>query len=139
LGGDGLYIGCGNGRNYLPLVDGGLDLVGLDVSAAALAKLAERAPGRSERLIHGDLRALPPSASYRLVIGIQVFSTATGQRPTRTSAPPKPGSSRAASSVCASTRSAPSSSTPTRLSSLIRTGASLFGIWPARRPGSMST
>lgn len=73
LGGDGLYIGCGNGRNYLPLVDGGLDLVGLDVSAAALAKLAERAPGRSERLIHGDLRALPPSASYRLVIGIQVF------------------------------------------------------------------
>jgi len=24
----GLYIGCGNGRNYLPLADAGLDLVG---------------------------------------------------------------------------------------------------------------
>ena len=28
----GLYIGCGNGRNYLPLVAGGLDLIGLDIS-----------------------------------------------------------------------------------------------------------
>jgi hypothetical protein len=25
----GLYIGCGNGRNYVPLRDAGLDLVGL--------------------------------------------------------------------------------------------------------------
>jgi hypothetical protein len=73
LGAEGLYIGCGNGRNYLPLVEGGLDLVGLDVSAAALAQLAERAPDRRQRLIHGDLSALPASASYPLVIGIQVF------------------------------------------------------------------
>jgi len=27
--GTGLYVGCGNGRNYLPLVDAGLDLFGL--------------------------------------------------------------------------------------------------------------
>ena len=27
----GLYIGCGNGRNYLPLVAGGLDLTGVDL------------------------------------------------------------------------------------------------------------
>jgi Methyltransferase domain len=73
LGAEGLYIGCGNGRNYLPLVEGGLDLVGVDVSAAALAQLAKRAPGRRQRLIHGDLSALPTSASYALVIGIQVF------------------------------------------------------------------
>jgi hypothetical protein len=26
--GPGLYVGCGNGRNYLPLVDGGADLAG---------------------------------------------------------------------------------------------------------------
>jgi hypothetical protein len=73
VGAAGLYIGCGNGRNYLPLVAGGLDLVGLDVSAAALTQLAERAPDRRQRLIHGDLSALPEHATYPLVIGIQVF------------------------------------------------------------------
>jgi SAM-dependent methyltransferase len=73
LGAEGLYVGCGNGRNYLPLVQAGLDLIGLDVSAAALAQLAERAPERRERLIHGDLSALPEGATYPLVIGIQVF------------------------------------------------------------------
>jgi SAM-dependent methyltransferase len=69
----GLYIGCGNGRNYLPLVTGGLDLTGLDISAAAIAELAARAPERRHRLVHGDLGALPSPAAYPLVIGIQVF------------------------------------------------------------------
>lgn len=69
----GLYIGCGNGRNYLPLVAGGLDLTGLDISAAAIAQLTARAPRRRDRLLHGDLSALPATATYPLVIGIQVF------------------------------------------------------------------
>jgi SAM-dependent methyltransferase len=69
----GLYIGCGNGRNYLPLVAGGLDLTGLDISAAAIAQLTGRAPDRRDRLILGDLSALPPAATYPLIIGIQVF------------------------------------------------------------------
>jgi hypothetical protein len=73
LGAEGLYVGCGNGRNYLPLVAGGLDLVGVDVSAAALAQLAERAPERRERLIQGELGALPAGVAYAVVIGIQVF------------------------------------------------------------------
>jgi hypothetical protein len=73
LGAESLYIGCGSGRNYLPLVEGGLDLVGLDVSATALGQLAERAPDRRERLIHGELTALPAGTAYALVIGIQVF------------------------------------------------------------------
>jgi SAM-dependent methyltransferase len=73
LGATGLYVGCGNGRNYLPLVAGGLDLVGLDVSATALAQLAERSPERGDRLIHGDLSVLPRGTTYPLVIGIQVF------------------------------------------------------------------
>jgi SAM-dependent methyltransferase len=71
--GRGLYVGCGNGRNYLPLVAGGLDLVGLDVSAAALKQLAERAPERAADLLLGDLSALPPEVSFAIVIGIQVF------------------------------------------------------------------
>jgi len=69
----GLYVGCGNGRNYLPLVAGGLDLAGLDISAAAIAQLAGRAPDRRDRLVHGDLSALPAGAAYPMVIGIQVF------------------------------------------------------------------
>ena len=73
LGEVGLYVGCGNGRNYLPLVRGGLDLVGLDVSATALAQLLAHAPERRARLIHGDLAALPAGATYPIVIGIQVF------------------------------------------------------------------
>jgi len=66
----GLYIGCGNGRNYLPLVAGGLDLTDLDISATAISQLTARAPGR---LVHGDLSTLPATAAYPLVIGIQVF------------------------------------------------------------------
>ena len=69
----GLYVGCGNGRNYLPLVAGGLDLTGLDISAAAITQLAARAPGHRDRLTCGDLTALPPGAAWPLVIGIQVF------------------------------------------------------------------
>jgi SAM-dependent methyltransferase len=69
----GLYVGCGNGRNYLPLAAAGLDLTGLDISTAAIAQLAARAPGRRDRLICGDLTALPPGATWPLVIGIQVF------------------------------------------------------------------
>jgi SAM-dependent methyltransferase len=69
----GLYIGCGNGRNYLPLTAAGLDLTGLDISAAAIAQLTARAPGHRGRLICGDLAALPPGLAWPLVIGIQVF------------------------------------------------------------------
>jgi SAM-dependent methyltransferase len=69
----GLYIGCGNGRNYLPLVAGGLDLTGLDIAPAAITQLAGRGPACRDRLICGDLTALPGDARYPLVIGIQVF------------------------------------------------------------------
>jgi SAM-dependent methyltransferase len=73
IGRDGVYIGCGNGRNYLALVAAGLDLVGLDISERALVQLAERAPERCSRFVHGDLSALPDCARYPIVIGIQVF------------------------------------------------------------------
>ena len=69
----GLYLGCGNGRNYLPLVAHGLDLLGLDVSPIAIAQLRERAPERASRLVCGDLSALPVGARYPIVIAIQVL------------------------------------------------------------------
>jgi predicted TPR repeat methyltransferase len=69
----GLYIGCGNGRNLLPLVDGGLDLIGIDISTEAITRLRARRPSLSDHLIIGDMSALPASTHYDLVIGIQVF------------------------------------------------------------------
>ena len=69
----GLHIGCGNGRNYEPLVRGGLDLTGLDISDVALRQLSARMPGRRGSLVHGDLSTLPEPARYDIVIGIQVF------------------------------------------------------------------
>ena len=69
----GLYIGCGNGRNYEPLVRGGLDLTGLDISDVALRQLSARMPERRGSLVRGDLSALPQGTRYGVVIGIQVF------------------------------------------------------------------
>ena len=69
----GLYIGCGNGRNYEALVRGGLDLTGLDISEVALRQLSARMPERRGALVRGDLSALPEETRYGVVIGIQVF------------------------------------------------------------------
>jgi SAM-dependent methyltransferase len=70
---EGLYVGCGNGRNYRPLVEGGLDLIGLDVSPVAIRQLAERMPDRRGKLVTGDVSALPGGTTYPLVVAIQVL------------------------------------------------------------------
>lgn len=87
----GLYIGCGNGRNLVPLLDAGLDLVGLDVSGEAIKQLCRRRPDRAGYLVRGDLSALPAASRYELVIGIQVFQHGTRRR----GAPTPPGCCRA--------------------------------------------
>ena len=69
----GLYIGCGTGRNLLPLVDGGLDLLGLDVSDEAIRQLRQARPDRASQLVCGDLDALPAGRRWPLVVAIQVF------------------------------------------------------------------
>ncbi|MCW3838638.1 class I SAM-dependent methyltransferase [Micromonospora yasonensis] len=66
----GLYVGCGNGRNLLPLVDGGIDVLGLDVSDEAIHQLARRRPDRADRLRHGDLESLPAGQAWPLVMGV---------------------------------------------------------------------
>jgi hypothetical protein len=71
--GRGLYIGCGNGRNYIPLCDAGLDLWGLDVSGEALQQLGADRPDISHRLIHSDLSDFEPDFQFDYVIAIQVF------------------------------------------------------------------
>lgn len=74
----GLYVGCGNGRNWAPLVDAGLALWGLDVSAEALRQLAERRPAQAARLLLGDFRHFQPPVAFAYLIAIQVFQHGTG-------------------------------------------------------------
>jgi SAM-dependent methyltransferase len=74
--GAGLYVGCGNGRNYLPLVDAGLHLCGLDLSLEALRQLAGRRPAALP-LVCGDFRDVPVAERLSYVIAIQVFQHGT--------------------------------------------------------------
>lgn len=69
----GLYVGCGNGRNFLPLVDAGLSLVGLDVSAEALRQLAALRPERAGCLQRGNFLTFVPTAPIAYVIALQVL------------------------------------------------------------------
>jgi SAM-dependent methyltransferase len=73
----GLYVGCGNGRNFVPLADAGLALEGLDVSGEALRQLAARCPASAGRLVHGDLRDLQPGTPFGYIVAIQVFQHGT--------------------------------------------------------------
>jgi 2-polyprenyl-3-methyl-5-hydroxy-6-metoxy-1,4-benzoquinol methylase len=74
----GLYVGCGNGRNFLPLVDAGLNLYGLDLSREALSILADRRPSVASRLICGDFGHLQsPPRSFGYLVAIQVFQHGT--------------------------------------------------------------
>ena len=69
----GMYVGCGNGRNYLPLVNAGLRLYGLDVSTEALRQLAQREPALRARLIRADFKKFASRRRLSYVIAIQVL------------------------------------------------------------------
>jgi SAM-dependent methyltransferase len=73
----GLYVGCGNGRNFLPLLDAGLDLDGVDLSSEALDQLRHRRPGLADRLSCADFRDGPTVRRYAYLIAIQVFQHGT--------------------------------------------------------------
>jgi len=72
-GARGVYLGCGNGRNYVPLREAGLALDGVDVSPVAIAALLARAPRPREgaSLTCGDLMGLEPDSPYAYVVAIQ--------------------------------------------------------------------
>ena len=74
---EGLYIGCGNSRNYLPLVKSGLSLCGLDLSAESLRQLAASEPDLCKRLICADFRTFASRHRFDYVIAIQVFQHGT--------------------------------------------------------------
>lgn len=71
--GAGLYVGCGNGRNYLPLVDAGARLHGIDISGEAIRRLTMRRPDQALSVVVGDFRAHAAPASFDYLIALQVF------------------------------------------------------------------
>lgn len=71
--GAGLYVGCGNGRNYLPLVDAGARLHGLDISGEAIRQLKAKRPDRSLPLAVADFRSYQAAVPFDYLIAIQVF------------------------------------------------------------------
>ena len=77
LSGIGLYIGCGNGRNYLPLVEAGARPYGMDLSFEALYLLRARRPAMSPPLICADLRRFHSARRFDYLIALQVFQHGT--------------------------------------------------------------
>ena len=75
--GKGLYVGCGNGRNYIPLLDAGLDLLGLDVSGEALEQLKSNRSDVAPRLIHADFNEFDSDSLFDYMVAIQVFQHGT--------------------------------------------------------------
>ena len=60
-----LELGCGTGRVTVPLAKAGVNVIGIDRSAAML----ERAQGRSIPLVLGDIRTLPfANAAFAMAI-----------------------------------------------------------------------
>ena len=75
----GLYVGCGNGRNYIPLADSGLNIFGIDVSRVAIRQLSERRPDLSGMLRCVDFMDFE-EGPFDYLVSIQAFQHGTGGR-----------------------------------------------------------
>src|SRR5215813_11220324 len=54
-----LELGCGTGRVTRPLAKAGIDIIGIDRSAAMLARIRIPNPQSQIPVVRGDIRALP--------------------------------------------------------------------------------
>ncbi|MBE9099201.1 class I SAM-dependent DNA methyltransferase [Vacuolonema iberomarrocanum] len=66
-GGRALEFGIGTGRIALPLVMKGIEVHGIDLSSAMLAKLAEKSGGDRIPVTHGDFATTSCDGSFSLV------------------------------------------------------------------------
>lgn len=71
--GEGLYVGCGNGRNFIPLIKQELHLTGLDISQTAIVQLQQKALPLTPKLICADFNAFRSAQPFDYLISIQVF------------------------------------------------------------------
>lgn len=67
----GFYPGCGNGRNFAPLFDAGLDMEGNDISPVAIDQLKQRRP--NAKVTVGDFLTHEAKAPYAYLLSIQLF------------------------------------------------------------------
>jgi SAM-dependent methyltransferase len=67
----GLYIGCGNGRNYIPLLDEGLNLHGIDISSEGIRQIEEARP--EAKVLTREITDLHQADIWDYLIAIQVF------------------------------------------------------------------
>ncbi len=77
LRGCGLYVGCGNGRNFIPLYEDGLNLTGIDVSMVAINQLLVKKPGLEGRLVCTAFEHYNAQKPFDYLIAIQVFQHGT--------------------------------------------------------------
>jgi ubiquinone/menaquinone biosynthesis C-methylase UbiE len=78
VGGPVLELGCGTGRVTMPIAEAGVDVVGLDSSAAMLdvarRKLGSLSPGSgSVTLVEGDMAELPGAYDRKFSLAIIPF------------------------------------------------------------------
>jgi molybdopterin-synthase adenylyltransferase len=62
-----LDIACGTGKSFEPFLGRGFEVTACDVSSGMLRQARRRAGGRA-RLVHADVRALPPLGEFDLVL-----------------------------------------------------------------------
>ncbi len=75
--GNGLYIGCGNGRNYIPLVKSNLNIIGIDISKVAIRQLLQKIPENADQLMCCNFLEYGSLNLFDYIISIQVFQHGT--------------------------------------------------------------
>lgn len=78
----GLYVGCGDGRNYIPLVESGLRLSGIDISQEALEKLIAKYPAAEGKVFKSEFLDRKAARVFDYLIAIQVFQHGSKARTT---------------------------------------------------------
>jgi predicted TPR repeat methyltransferase len=72
--GYGMYIGCGNGRNYLPLFSAlGTNLRGIDISEEGIRQIHEREPATIDSAHVRNFANYAGASVFRYIVSIQVF------------------------------------------------------------------
>jgi SAM-dependent methyltransferase len=67
VGGPALELGCGTGRITIPLGQQGLEMTGLDIAPAMLARAQQKAGPLSIRWVEADMRAFQLERQFRLI------------------------------------------------------------------------
>lgn len=70
---DGLYIGCGNGRNYVPLIQSSLRLTGIDISSIAISQIHKKIKNYDYDVICDSFENFKFKQTFDYIISIQIF------------------------------------------------------------------